>query len=124
MNRSREQIKIDFKKPGFDGLICMFHFMDNGHHIAYMPSLNLTGYGDSEEEAKELLMDHVVKDFLDGLFTLPKSQIVEELKKLGWEKSQFFDKEFSKSYVDIDGVLREFNLPAETKIESQLMAVA
>ncbi len=123
MSSSKELIKINFKKRHFEGRICVFDFIDNGHHIAYMPSLNLSGYGDSEHEARQLLMDFVVKDFLEGLFTLSEHKINEELKKLGWERSLFF-KEFSKSYVDKDGVLREFNLPAETQIESQLMSVA
>jgi hypothetical protein len=124
MSIPREHLKIDFKKERITGGLCVFDFIDNGHNIAYLPSLNLTGYGDTKQEAHELLMKHVLTDFFEGLFTLSQSQVVEELKKLGWEKSHFFNKEFSKSYVDKDGVLREFNLPAETQIESQLMEVA
>jgi hypothetical protein len=124
MGSTRENIKINWKKGRIHGSLCVFDFMDNGHHIAYMPSLNLTGYGDTKEEAHSLLMDYVLNDYLIGLFTLPQSKIIDELKKSGWDNSLFFTKDFSKSHVDGEGVLREFNLPAETKIGSQLMSVA
>jgi len=120
----KEVLNIDLKKLNMAGKVRVFDFMDEGHHISYIPSLNLSGYGDTKQEALDLLMKHVVKDFFEGLLTLSESQINEELKKLGWERSHFLNREFSKSYLDEDGVLREFNLPAETQIESQFLAVA
>jgi hypothetical protein len=120
-----EKLKIDFHSKHIQGTLCVFDFIDNGHHIAYMPSLSLTGYGDNVQEAHDLLINSVVKDFFEGLFSLTEEQINTELKNLGWKKSLFFKKDFSKSaHIDKEGVLRDFNLPAETEINSELLAVA
>lgn len=63
MASPREKIKIDWKESRFKGSLCVFDFMDNNHHIAYLPSLNLTGYGDNKEEAHDILMNSILKDF-------------------------------------------------------------
>ena len=126
MSELKETININTKHQSFHGSLCVVQFMDHGHYISYMPSLNLTGYGDTPNEADKLLMDFVVKDFLEGLFSLEKDELIfDELKKLGWQRSPFFKKDLNKSaYVNKEGILRDFNLPAETKIESKLMSVA
>ena len=64
----------------------------------------------------------VFKDFCENLTALTQINIYKELKRLGWIESPYFKKELSKTaHVDHDGILKEFNLSQETKIESQLM---
>lgn len=50
--------------------------------FAYMPSLDLTGYGNTELEAKESLTV-VLDEFLR--YTLNKNTLLKEMKRLGWQ---------------------------------------
>lgn len=81
--------------------LCVKKFMDNGYHISAIETLNLTGYGDTEDEA-DMLLGIVLKDFTDGLFALNDNDkvvaVLDGLKKnaLRW------DKEWKISGVDFD----------------------
>lgn len=57
-------------------------FEEERIHYAYMPSLDLTGYGNNEKEAKESLTV-VLDEFLR--YTLNKKTLFTEMKRLGWE---------------------------------------
>ena len=41
-------------------------------------------------------------------------EIQQELGKLGWEESAVFNKKFSKTEVDIHGILKNFNIEEST----------
>ena len=90
--------------------------------MSFLPSLNLTAYGDSKEKARKMLGDIVIKDFFENLLELPENQIYDELIRLGWERSKFFKQELSKSsHIDRTGILRNFNLSNETVLEETLV---
>lgn len=57
-------------------------FEEENTWFAYMPSLDLTGYGHSEIEAKESLTI-VLDEFLR--YTLNKNTLFSEMKRLGWQ---------------------------------------
>jgi len=118
-----QEIHLNIKRGTARGVFSIVYFEDHGHQIAYLPALNLTAYGSNKVEAIQML-DEVVDDYLDGLFSLPESQIVSELQKLGWKRNPTFNKDFTAdAHIDTEGILRNFNLPAETAIEQQLMSV-
>lgn len=122
MKELNEYLKIDFKGERGNGRFKLIEFKDNGHHIAFLPSLNLTAYGDSKEKARKMLGDIVIKDFFENLLELPENQIYDELIRLGWERSKFFKQELSKSsHIDRTGILRNFNLSNETVLEETLV---
>jgi len=51
--------------------------------------------------------------------------VISTFNNLGWTKSPFFKKELSRnSFIDKEGILREFNLSPDTEISEQLIAVA
>lgn len=61
----------------------LIHFVDeNGVHIIYSPHLDLSGYGNTKEEAKTAFED-AFKDFMD--YTLKKKTLGKLLDKLGWK---------------------------------------
>ena len=61
----------------------LVHFQDeDGVHFIYSPHLDLSGYGHSEEDAKDSFKI-VFEDFID--YTLKKKTIGKVLKSLGWE---------------------------------------
>lgn len=62
--------------------LLLVNFQDEENiHFVYSPHLDLTGYGNSIEEAKESFRI-VFEDFVD--YTLKKKTIGKVLKNLGW----------------------------------------
>jgi hypothetical protein len=72
------------------------------------PSLNVSGYGLNKKEAREAF-EHNIDVFGDDLFELSLEERVQVLKQMGWEQHKFFKKRFSKSFVDENGVLQNFD---------------
>ena len=60
----------------------LFLFEEDSTRFAYLPSLDLTGYGKTEEEAKESLKV-VLEEFLR--YTINKNTLFIEMKRLGWQ---------------------------------------
>ncbi|MBX2913154.1 MAG: hypothetical protein M9954_11600 [Cyclobacteriaceae bacterium] len=82
----------------------------------------MTAYGATEDEAIEMLFEDCVEDMLNNLMELPEHEVTTELGKYGWKRSSYQKKQFKlKSYIDADGVLKNFNLPKETKISRQFI---
>ena len=124
MREIKENLKIDFKHKRGKGIFRILEFQDHGHHIVYIPALNLSAYGDTPEDAKEMMGDVVLEDFFENLFDQPESVVFEFLKNLGWTKSTIYPKELSNDvHVDTDGILKNFNLSPETKITEKLVEV-
>lgn len=61
----------------------LLRFKEDDTFIVYAPSLDLSGYGNTEEEASESF-GIVLEEFCR--YTLNKKTFFRELKKLGWEK--------------------------------------
>lgn len=114
--QEKEFLNIDFKGGSTWGEVTLLMLEDHGHHIAYLPTLKLSAYGDTPEEAKAMLKEVIDEFFLD-LVALPEYEAQQELTKLGWVRNSAFEKKFSiEAFVDKEGVLRNFNLPPETVI--------
>ncbi len=76
--------------------------------VIYVPSLELTGYGESEEKAEEMLR-FSLNEYFEYLLKLSPDKMNRELSVLGWKHSKVKNKEFSKAYVDMKGDLKNFN---------------
>lgn len=120
-----DNLQLHFGRPkSAKGTFTVHTFQDNDHTVAYLPSLNLSAYGDNAEEARDRLFKVVLDDFLENLMDLSPEKVNKELQALGWSRSKLFKKQFkSNSYVDRDGVLKNFNLPEETKVDTRVVAV-
>ncbi|MFZ4547769.1 MAG: hypothetical protein ACOYN4_10055 [Bacteroidales bacterium] len=57
-------------------------FKDDNAHIMYCPALDLSGYGNNEDEAQKSFQVTLGEFFL---YTLRKKTLESELKKLGWK---------------------------------------
>jgi hypothetical protein len=112
----QEYIKINFKKKVSDTVVKFFGFREGENYVIYAPSLDLSAYGSNKQEA--LAMFKVSLDELfNSLFNLSEAEIVKELSKFGWKRNRFLKKRFfSTSFVNKDGILKDFNLPKETEI--------
>lgn len=122
--QTKNSLKIDWRAKSSTGTVNAFMFKDGGFHVIYIPSLKLSSYGDTAEEATQMMNEVVLKDFLDTLFEAAESDAMDELRKLGWVQSSFFRKKFtSESYVDKNGILKDFNLEEDTEIHEATVNV-
>ena len=123
-NKIQEFIKINRHKSLFTGNLRILEFKDNDQVVVYLPSLMMSGYGNTREKARTML-DHQMNEYGKALLDLSDSEIRNELGKYGWKKNQFFHKRFnhSKSYVDVKGILKDFDLQEETPVMENFLTV-
>lgn len=74
-NFRNRRSKVEFNLP-------VIKFQEDNLHFYYTPALDLTGYGHSEEEAKNSF-NETLGQFFD--YTINKKTLTSELKKLGWK---------------------------------------
>lgn len=110
--RPKDEIKVEVGRVS--GKLGMFTGISGEYWISMIPSLNITGYGETEEESKSDLTYNLEVFCLD-LLGLSKDLQQRELRKLGWELNKFLQKRYSSSFVDRDGVLQNFDFPEDVK---------
>ncbi len=88
---------------------------DTRQIVIYIPSLELSGYGETEKEAEKMIR-FSLNEYCAYLLKLPQEKMIRELSGLGWTRSKIKAKDFSKAYVDIEGNLNDFNAVGD-KIE-------
>jgi hypothetical protein len=106
-----ESFKIDYAHQSIEAQIRMVVFKDKDtkQFVVIVPSLDVTGYGSSKKKAMEMLK-FSLDDFNSNLLKNSIGGIHNALKKLGWKRNPLTSKNFSKSYIDIYGELKGFNI--------------
>jgi len=104
-------------------IVKVFIIDDHGHKVAYIPALELTGYGKSDKSALDMLKE-AVGDYFHNLIALSPKKIQSELKKYGWTKGLFTKKYENSAFIDKKGILQNLELPDTTKIEESLMSLS
>ncbi len=114
-----ESIRMDAQNNKGEISTVLFVFEDHGHQVAYLPSLKLSAYGNKMEDAKQMLLEEALPDFFENLILLNELEMNDDLAKYGWKKSPLYERSYlnSNTFVDARGVLRNFNLSAETHVE-------
>ncbi|MBB3125245.1 hypothetical protein FHS04_002789 [Mesoflavibacter sabulilitoris] len=112
MNNIREYLKLS--RTGLKGKFLNFTGKSGDHWISIIPSLNVSGYGDTEQDSIKDL-EYNLKILCEDLFSLNETQRDLELKKMGWERNKIFKKQYSSAYVDENGVLQNFDSPSQVK---------
>jgi len=69
-------------KSGINTKLSLLSFVEDDTHIIYSPALDLSGYGSTEEEAKQSF-EIVLSEFIG--YCMNKQTLFKELKKLGWD---------------------------------------
>lgn len=124
VDRDRIQIKYNDHHKSFHGEFNSVEFENDGYTILYIPSLRLSAYGKSFEEADAMMRDVVVQDFCETLMEQKLSKILSDLKALGFNQSPFFKTELSKSaHIDKEGLLKDFDLSEDTKFSERVLTV-
>jgi hypothetical protein len=106
---------IKLSTQGIKLHISVYKFIDKDtkQNVLYAPSLELSAYGETIAKAHEM-MKQSMNDYCEYLMNLPASERVKELQGLGWIKNKFFNKQFSRAYIDADGNLKDFNAEINT----------
>lgn len=78
------RISLDVSSNSVEVELIAYAFADNGYIVNYIPSLNLSAYGLTQQEANTMLIDIVLDDYVDNLIELPLDRITHELNRLGW----------------------------------------
>ena len=98
----RESVKIKGDKINIKVLTASGK--DGDSFVIISPTLLVSGYGLNETEAKQSFQ-HNIELFYKDLLQLSSEQRNSHLKNLGFIKEKFKTKNFSKLYVDENGVL-------------------
>jgi len=103
---TKESIRIK-NNSLYIGVVVLFGKQGN-HFIAFAPSINVSGYGATMEEAKESF-DYNIRVFASDLQVLSNAQKERELRKLGFSKEEYKAKNFSKPFSSDRDFLQDFN---------------
>ena len=76
----------------------VYLFMDGDSYIAYSPALDLSGYGTSEEEAKQSFSIVIEQYIKYGLST---RSLVKDLREHGWKVKSFKQRKMSAPSFDM-----------------------
>lgn len=79
---------------------------DGDFFVHYIPSINLSAYGETKEEAKQSL-SHNIQMFALDLLSLSPKNLDREMLKMGFKKERLNRKNFSRLVVDGNGELKD-----------------
>ncbi|MEZ0543126.1 hypothetical protein [Fibrella arboris] len=120
--RQSDTLTIDFSNRSITGVLNSYRFEDNGFIVTYIPSLGLSAYGQTVEEANEMMIHDVINDFFKTIIGMPPVAVFEELNNLGWISTKITEFK-NQAFIDEEGILRNFDLPQDTPIERQLVTI-
>ena len=78
---------------------------DGEYFVSIVPCLMISGYGSTEQEAMDSL-DENMETFCEDFMRLTQDKRKLELIKLGFSQVSYHTKNFSKLYVDENGLLQ------------------
>lgn len=109
-NITIEKLRISRHKRRANATLNVVQFVDKDTKqvVCFVPSVDVSAYGETEHKARRML-DETMSEFFKYLFDLSTEELNAELFRLGWSKPKYFNKEFSKAYVDNNGDLQGFN---------------
>ena len=105
MTEKKEELKIyrKGKATHIKGGVLGFEFLDKESDsiVVYVPSLDISGYGKTVEDAREMVR-FCIDSYMTDLSKLPLKEIHHELFKLGWSKQKFHTKILSPNFVPLN----------------------
>ena len=104
----REFLRLKGRKLTFK--VITISGKDGDHFVSIIPSLMISGYGATEEEA-DASLDENVETFCEDFLKLDPINQKAELRKLGFSQLKYQNKNFSKLYVDENGLLQGLENP-------------
>lgn len=105
-----DSLRISRAQKRIVGHVTLVGFIDKDteQQIIYCPSLDATGYGETEAKAMEMIK-FSISEYFKFLVGLSTKKMEEELRSIGFAHVNNKTKEFSKASVDIAGQLQNLN---------------
>lgn len=118
-----ESLRVDIRHGKLNANLQAFRYIDRDTKqvVYFIPSLEISGYGENDSKAEEMLRFSLA-DFAGHLLVQSREKIHAELASLGWKKG-IFNKEYSRAYVDENGELKDLNAE-EDKVERLTLTAA
>jgi len=114
---------LNITKTRIKGKVNAVGFNEGSSHIIYVPSLQLSSYGDSIKEAHDMIKI-VLGQFSKDILALSEDKTQNVLSELGWKHTKYFKKRMvNLSETTFDDIKKQFNLPDETEVEQMSIAV-
>ncbi|MAB48776.1 MAG: hypothetical protein CMC05_09110 [Flavobacteriaceae bacterium] len=104
-NKPYEVEQLKMSKHSFSVKVNVITGQDGDFWVAISPSLNISGYGETKEEAQESFHHHI-STFWDELKSLKMDKRHLVLKNLGWNNKFYAKRQYSKAFVDENGDLQ------------------
>lgn len=116
-----DSLRIDPGKGRITANLRYFQFRDKDTRqiIIYIPTLEITAYGSSDQKAHEML-NFTIEEYFLSLMAMSRTKLSAELARLGWKHNKIRGKEYSKCFVDADGLLQDFNAVEDDVKEGML----
>ena len=125
MSKERFRSSYDAGKFKIDiGLSVLIWKDSSGIYYFYTPSLDLTGYGRTEQAARQSF-EHTLNDFVS--YTNNKNTIFEELEKLGWtvnKKKKRVSPPSEEQLLEDNENYRQLSNNRDVKVERQQVELA
>lgn len=119
---SSQYLKINKSKGTIQGILKIFNIQEDTGIVLYIPTLNMSAYGDTSDEALEMLKE-ILDDYFISIMDIRTEAMLKELKKYGWQVHSIFKKRLENhTYIDRDGILKNFELPKETVIKESMLS--
>lgn len=96
------------------GTLKIFAGQQGEYWVSIIPTLNVTGYGESEADAFQALKENL-DTFFEDLFQLSENNRNNVLENMGWAIEKAFPKKFSNPSVDEAEILQNFDHPEQVK---------
>lgn len=122
--QTNEFIRIKPSNEHVKGCFNVYGFDEGDHKILYAPSLELSAYGTTEDEAKEMFKVSINTFFEDFLKEHGVEALYAELKKMGWTQKKYHKKQLvNLSKTTFEDIRKEFNLPEDAPYQQMEMVV-
>lgn len=105
VNNNIQPDRIRIEKSAIHFRMNVIAGKDGDFFIRISPAFGISGYGKTEQEAEDSFNENI-KIFCEDLMSLKRGQREIELAKIGFKKEFVHNKNFSKLYIDNDGVLQ------------------
>lgn len=110
-----EQMKIT--KNAISTRVNVASGKDGDFWVCISPSLNVSGYGETLQEAQISFKENMKTFYLD-ILSLSVKERSNVLAEMGWQQQKFFKKQYSKAFVDQEGILQNLEEPKLVSLET------
>lgn len=99
--------------------ILSFIDKDTEQYIMYIPSLDFSSYGKTQDKAQQMF-DLSLKDELARILAMGDKQAKDYLRSFGWKIEPLHNKNLSHVAIDKNGALQGFNVDLDSVKEEKV----